>query len=341
MAGAPEHEAKGVGMERTELTAGPAQLVLTATVARRYYVDGRSKVEIADELHISRFKVARLLDQALATGLVRIEIGHPGSIDTDLSSRLREQLGLRTAIVVRTEESDPAALRTLLGRAAGDLLTETVSRQDVLGFAWARAVASTVPALAGMAPAPLVQLTGSLPREDLSMTSTEIVRDIGRLTGGRVTFFYAPFLLADEETARTLRRQPEIARAIGQFGAVTKAVVGLGAWAAGQSTIYDAMSAVDRRALTKAGAVADVSGVFLDASGAVVGHEQTARMICMNAAHLAEVQDVLAIPYGVAKAPAVLAAVRSRLVSSLVTHDAMARVLLSGSALTQSRRNAG
>ena len=111
----------------SELTAGPAQLVLTATVARRYYVDGRSKVEIADELDISRFKVARLLDQALATGLVRIEIGHPGSIDTDLSSRLREQLGLRTAIVVGTEESDPAALRTLLGRAAGDLLTETVS----------------------------------------------------------------------------------------------------------------------------------------------------------------------------------------------------------------------
>ena len=62
------------------------------------------------------------------------------------------------------------------------------------------------------------------------MTSTEIVRDIGRLTGGRVTCFYAPFLLPDEETARTLRRQPEIARAISQFRAVTRAVVGLGAW---------------------------------------------------------------------------------------------------------------
>src|SRR5690242_14526788 len=148
------------------IAGGPAQLVLTATVARRYYVDGRSKVEIADELEISRFKVARLLEHALESGLVRIEIGHPGSIDTDLSSRLREQLGLRTAIVVGTEESDPAALRTLLGRAAGDLLTETVTRGDVLGFAWARAVASTVPALSGMVPVPLVQLTGSLLRED-------------------------------------------------------------------------------------------------------------------------------------------------------------------------------
>ena len=329
-------------MEGTDLTAGPAQLVLTATVARRYYVDGRSKVEIAEELDISRFKVARLLDQALATGLVRIEIGHPGSIDTDLSSRLREQLGLRTAIVMSTEESDPAALRTLLGRAAGDLLTETVARHDVLGFAWARAVASTVPNLGGMAPAPLVQLTGSLLREDLSVTSTEIVRDIGRLTGGRVTVFYAPFLLPDEETARTLRRQPEIARAISQFRAVTRAVVGLGAWGPGQSTIYDAMSTADRRALTKAGAVADVSGVFLDASGRVVGHKQTARMICMSAEQMADVEDVLAIPYGVTKAPAVLAAVRSGLVTSLVTHDAMARALLDGSAAAiGSRRNAG
>lgn len=315
-------------MDASDTAGGPAQLVLTATVARRYYMDGRSKVEIADELDISRFKVARLLEHALSSGLVRIEIGHPGSIDTDLSSRLRERLGLRTAIVVQTQEADPAALRTLLGRAAGELLTETVHRGDVLGFAWARAVASTVPTLGAMAPAPLVQLTGSLLRDDLSRTSTEIVRDISRLTGGRVTFFYAPFLLPDEDTARTLRRQPEIARAITQFASVTKAVVGLGGWGAGQSTIFDAMSSTDRRVLTRAGAVADVSGVFLDREGNVVGREQTGRMICMNAAQLAKVQDVLAIPYGVSKAAAVLAAVRSGLVTSLVTHDAMAQALL-------------
>ena len=315
-------------MDHPEAAAGPAQLVLMATVARRYYVDGRSKVEIADELAVSRFKVARLLEQALASGLVRIEIGHPGSIDTELSSRLRDHLDLHTAIVVKTDETDPAALRRLLGEAAGELLTETVGREDVLGFAWARAVASTVPHLGAMAPAPVVQLTGSLHRDDLSATSTEIARDVARLTGGRVTFYYAPFLLPDEETAQTLRRQPEIARAVAQFPAVTRAVVGLGGWGAGESTIYDAMTTADRRTLTRAGAIADVSGVFVDAGGDVVGAEQTARMICMNAAQLRRVGQVLAIPYGLEKAPAVRAAVRSRLVSSLVTHDAMARALL-------------
>ena len=46
--------------------AGPASLVLSASVARRYYLDGRSKIEIAEEFGLSRFKVARLIDLARA-----------------------------------------------------------------------------------------------------------------------------------------------------------------------------------------------------------------------------------------------------------------------------------
>ena len=43
---------------------GPAELVMLAAVARRHYLQNQSKVEIADELGISRFKVARMLESA-------------------------------------------------------------------------------------------------------------------------------------------------------------------------------------------------------------------------------------------------------------------------------------
>src|ERR671920_276521 len=72
-----------------EVHDGPARVVLTASIARRYYLDGRSKVEIAEEFGLNRFKVARLLDAARESGLVRIEIRHPGQIDVDTSARLR------------------------------------------------------------------------------------------------------------------------------------------------------------------------------------------------------------------------------------------------------------
>src|SRR5688500_12716080 len=51
-----------------EAAAGPAELVLTATVARRFYLEGVSKIDIAAELGMSRFKVARMLDRARETG---------------------------------------------------------------------------------------------------------------------------------------------------------------------------------------------------------------------------------------------------------------------------------
>ena len=75
--------------------------MLTATVARRYYLEGATKSDIAAELGLSRFKVARLLDEARASGVVRIELDSPGEIDLDLSVRLREAFGLRHCVVRR------------------------------------------------------------------------------------------------------------------------------------------------------------------------------------------------------------------------------------------------
>src|SRR3954453_7051426 len=120
--------------------AGRAQLVLAASVARRYYLDGRSKIEIADEFGLSRFKVARLLDVARESGLVHIEIRHPGHIDVDLSAQLQDRFELQHSIVVDTPTDDAESLRRQLGRAAAQLLGEIITPQDVLGLAWARTV---------------------------------------------------------------------------------------------------------------------------------------------------------------------------------------------------------
>ena len=63
-------------------------LVNTVLAARRYYLDGASKSEIAIELGISRFKVARLLDKARRDGIVRIDIDPLPELDLDLGDEL-------------------------------------------------------------------------------------------------------------------------------------------------------------------------------------------------------------------------------------------------------------
>src|SRR5579875_3956717 len=112
--------------ERTR-TSGPAQTVLAAKIARRFYIDGISKRDIAAELGLSRFKVARTLEQARSSGLVRIELHYDGDIDLDLSTRLRDRYGLRRCLVSDSTATDDVALRAGLGRTAADLLSEIVT----------------------------------------------------------------------------------------------------------------------------------------------------------------------------------------------------------------------
>jgi DNA-binding transcriptional regulator LsrR (DeoR family) len=307
---------------------GPAQMVLTASIARRYYLDGRSKIEIAEEFALSRFKVARLLEVARTTGLVTIEISYPGEVDLELSGRLQERFGLRHAVVVDTPDDDTHSLRTHLGTAAAELLTEIVTTDDVLGLGWSRSVRAVAIALTELAPTPVVQLTGALSRNDGDDGSVDVVRDVARISGGPAYFFHAPFVVPDPATARALRRQPEVARTFAQFRSVTKAIVGIGRWAPAQSTVYDAATERERRALHRQGVCAEVSGVFVTPAGDTPPTSLNDRMIGVSAAQLRAVEEVVAVPYETVKAPAVRAALRSGLVSSLVTHISLARALL-------------
>jgi DNA-binding transcriptional regulator LsrR (DeoR family) len=313
-------------MARRE-TAGPAALVLAATVARRFYLEGVSKSDIAAELGLSRFKVARMLDWALESGLVRIELDTRGELNLDLSVRLRAACGLRHCVVIDAPEDDEGLLRSALGRAAAGLLTEIVEPGDVVGLAWARSLMAMRTSLSTLPACDVVQLTGalSLPEDD---SSIELVRDLARKSNGRGFFYYAPMVLPDAATARALRTQPDIARAIERYPNVTKAVIGVGAWQDGLSTVAGALTEQERREIYDLGVRGELSGVQIDGDGNAVTTPLTDRMIGIDAEQLHAVPDIIAVAYGTAKVDAVHAGIRGGFITSLVTHTTMASGLL-------------
>lgn len=314
-----------VGVVAMEL--GPAELVMTAAVARRYYLAGESKVDIAAALGVSRFKVARLLDQAREIGLVHIEISSHAGIDTALSACLQQAFDLRHCVVVLSDGTDDAQHQ--VSTAAAELLAEIVTKDDVLGLPWARTVADVIAALPALPRIPIVQLSGSLVVPGQT-SPVDLVRRASRLAGGESHLFYAPMLLDDAESTEALLRQPSVAAAMAQIERVTLAVVGIGAWAPTASTIHEACAADDRAAVTAAGAVGEVAGVFFDAGGWPVETILGERLVTVQAAQLRGIPEVIGVAHGEAKAAAVRASVLNGLVDSLVVNEVIARFMLDG-----------
>jgi DNA-binding transcriptional regulator LsrR (DeoR family) len=305
----------------------PTEHVLLARVARGYYLEDRSKSDIADELGISRFRVARLLDTARREGVVNIRVESPPGYDTDLSVRLQQVFGLKHAVVVNAEDDQPDALREQLGRVAADVLSDVVTRDDILGLAWARSLRGVGRGTARLAPCPVVQLTGALSGPDGSDV-LELVRRVARASGGTPHVFYAPLVAPDAASARTLRRQPEVVHAAELARRVTVAVVGIGAWQPGLSTIYDMVDAPNRRRTTELGAVGEISGALIDDAGQPLVTPLGRRIIGVTGDQLRTIDTVISVAYGQAKAGAVLAALRGGLVNGLVTHAGLAKALL-------------
>ena len=307
----------------------PSEVVLAARVAQQYYLEGVSKVDIADRLGISRFRVARLLDSARDAGMVRIEIGLPGgSLDAALSAELCSAFGLRHAFVFNFPDDEQALLRQRLGEAVGQALMDLITPGDVLGMSWSRVLSGLAAALTQIPPCPIVQLTGAVPPPD-GRDLLDLVRSVARVGGGPAHVFYAPMLLDDAQTAAAIRRQGDIAEAFALVPSVTIALVAIGAWAPGLSTIYDAITPAERDALAAMGVCAELAGVFIDEDGRPVATPLDSRMIVTPGAALERIPFVLSVAYDVAKGPAVCAAIRGGLVHGLVTHASLARALLS------------
>jgi DNA-binding transcriptional regulator LsrR (DeoR family) len=300
-----------------------------ALVARRFYLADRQKSEIAQELGISRFKVARLLDEARSAGIVRITVDVPSELDLDLGDALTRTFGIRRAVVPRVIGSDNEDFTlAVIGAAAAEALAGMIGADDVLGLSWGRALSETVEAFTALTGSDVVQLVGGVGTSRSDIGGVELVRRMAARTGGASFALHAPLLVPSVLVARELEQTPSLAETISRYRSLTVAAVGIGSWEPPSSAVQREIGAADGRALIEAGAVADVCGFVLGQDGREVSEEFDGRMIGITRDQLRAVPEVLAVAGGASKVRAIAAALRSGMISTLVTDSVTATQLL-------------
>jgi DNA-binding transcriptional regulator LsrR (DeoR family) len=308
-----------------------ASPVLATQIARLFFDRQMSKVEIAAHLGISRFRVARLIDGALAGGLVRIEYRDLQAEDRGLATAIEERFDLDLCAVAVGEDGAAASL-------AGAVLEGIIAPGDVIGIAWGSTLAAVVHAVTPRAEPSIevVQLAGSSTRLDRGRDAGELARALAGRLGASHHALYAPAFVGSATLRDELLRQPEVADAAGRFGAVTLAVVGIGAMPApgggremASSLLRSgALDAAEVARLVGLGAVGDLVVHPFDADGRFVAPDLAARAIAIGVDQLRAVPRVVAVAAGSDKTAAIRGALATGVVRVLVTDAPTARAVL-------------
>lgn len=308
--------------------AAAAATSLASQVARLFFDRGMTKVEIAAHLGISRFRVARLLDGALASGLVRIEYRDVPAEDRTLATALEERFGLSLGAVAATSDG--------VARLAGPVIDGLIRATDVVGVAWGSTLAAVVreiPSRPGSS-VEVVQLAGSSVRLGRGLDAGELARGLAERLGGAHRAIYAPAFVEDAAVRSALLREPEVAETVARFSSVDLAIVGIGAMpiegreAASSLLGSGVLDDTDVQRLAAAGAIGDLVVHPFDATGVFVAPDLAARAIAIGVDELRAVPRVVAVAYGTQKAAAIRGALATGVVQMLITDAATARAIL-------------
>lgn len=296
-----------------------------------YYMEGLTQDRVAARLGITRLRVNRLLGEARSSGLVGITINSRLASCLALEGKLKRVCGLREAMIVPTPE-DPALLPALLGRAAGEFLSRHLEAQRVrgIGVGWGATLREAIRFVkpGKRSDINVSSLMGGLTR-GLEINTFETATALAARLGGRCNYLAAPLYAGSEKSRDTLVSQDVFKESFIAMAANDVALLSVGDLSNRSLLIrYGLPREVTPASLRRAGAVGDILGRFLDASGRPVDHPLNKRVIAPSLQVLSRIATVIVASGGMNKAPIIAAVLNARLAAVLVTdEDTAARAL--------------
>ncbi|MBF9016703.1 MULTISPECIES: sugar-binding transcriptional regulator [unclassified Oceanispirochaeta] len=302
-------------------------------LAKKYYNDGLSQEVIARHFKISRPSVSNLLKQCREEGIVEIRIQESdSSLVSALSERLIKDYGLRTAVVVHSED-DKAATLAAAGAAAARVLQSKLRDRQRVGLAWGSSLYQLVKALdvQSVVDTEVIQMTGSLGMENLSYDGFELSRNLANKINGSCRLIQAPVIVKNLELKKLLLKESPIAETMELMGQIDIALVGLSPDNPDFSSMVREgfLNLSDAVRIQEMGGIGHICGLHYDKNGQLLDIPENQRVIGIPWDMLLKVPDVIGIACGAEKAEAILGAVKGRLVNSIVTDENAALRMLS------------
>jgi DNA-binding transcriptional regulator LsrR (DeoR family) len=275
-------------------------------------------------MHLSRQTVSKLLNDALTENIVEIKIHNPEVACAELERELCARTGLANAVVCGVSSMDESLRQMMTVRAAAGYLQERIARGGQrIGISWGRTIQMLVSEFPNIATTDNVvfPLFGATDQEESYFLSNELARSFADKIDAKVRYAWFPYKPDSDEDSKLFRNTSYYKKVSELWNSIDIAVVGIGNSAMLQS--FGKIFGYNEKSFS---AVGDISTHFFDGEGKFV--ELYENTLCASVDNLRNAKHTIAIASGDNKVEAIIGALRTGVVDTLIADEYTVRKIL-------------
>jgi deoxyribonucleoside regulator len=303
---------------------------LLLTVAQLYYEESRTQDDIGRELHLTRWKIGRLLEEARREGIVRIQVVHPQARQTAMERELCGRFGLSECIVVPAPNTE-ADQHGHVAKAAADFLRARGTQIRTLGVSWGNTLQDVAAALPSgwNKGVEVIQINGNISRSIEPTMAASVATSIAHSGEGYVTLLPVPAIVENIATKKALDEEQFVAEVLDEGRKADVLLFSLGALDS-QSVLVQcgAINNDELRRLQSTGVCGDVLGHYITSDGVIADADLERRTMGLSLEDLRNAKCAVAVASGHHKFDVISGALTSGLCSVLITDKTAARHVL-------------
>ena len=301
-------------------------------IARRYYIDEISQQEIANEFNLSRPTVSNLLKQCREEGIVEIRIRDNSAFSRGLCARLKDRYPVDEVIIVPSSDDASAALN-MIGAEAAVFASNVIRDNMKIGIAWGTTLFQMVNQMTHLdvVDVEVVQLMGGLGATEPQYDGADLARELSKLLNARYYPLQCPVLVKAKELKEMLISENGIRDTLKHTENLDIAFVGLSSNDPDKSALVKAgfLSSDEAYNTLDEGAVGHICGYSYGSKGELLDLSVNSRIVGIDFEKFRTIPERVGVACGAEKADAIAAAMKGKLITTLITDESAAMRILS------------
>lgn len=291
-----------------------------------YYEKKYTQHQIAQRMNLSRQTVSKLLNDAIRENIVEIKIHHPEIVCAELEQEICRKFNVQNAIVCGVSTDDDALCRLMTVKKAVSYVKTLVEQGgQKIAVSWGRTIQMFIREFSKIQTVGNVvfPLFGATEQEEDYFLSNELARMFAEAINAKVTYAWFPYKPDHVEDCELFKKTSYYKKLHDLWSDIDLAIVGIG-----NDKIIQTFGEVFGQSEKCKSAIGDISTHFFDQDGVFLDlYENT---LCASKENLKNAKHTIAIVSGQDKTEAILGALQTGMIDTLVCDEYTAsRVLAS------------